>query len=156
MDQHRQSATHLTGGELLRTPLVFGDASRLQVAETADVNDALFNLSSGSITVEPYAFFGHRVTLLTGTHDITRFDLERQTTVPAGGRDIVVGRGAWVASGAIVIGPCVIGSHAVVGAGAVVTQDVGAGQIVAGVPARVIGVVDLQDAPPGPAGVTAP
>jgi UDP-2-acetamido-3-amino-2,3-dideoxy-glucuronate N-acetyltransferase len=48
-----------------------------------------------------------------------------------------VGDGATIGSGAIVMGGVTIGAGALVGAGAVVTRDVGAGETVAGVPARV-------------------
>ncbi|MFL5963591.1 MAG: acyltransferase [Gaiellaceae bacterium] len=47
-----------------------------------------------------------------------------------------VGNGATIGSGAIVMGGVTIGPDALIGAGAVVTRDVGAGEIVAGVPAR--------------------
>ncbi|MEY2443252.1 MAG: hypothetical protein QOJ46_2678, partial [bacterium] len=48
------------------------------------------------------------------------------------------GEGAWIGSGAIVLGPCRIGAHAVVAAGAVVTEDVAPETLVAGVPARTV------------------
>ncbi len=48
-----------------------------------------------------------------------------------------VGDGASIGSGAIVLGGIAVGAGALVGAGAVVTRDVGPGEIVAGVPARV-------------------
>jgi acetyltransferase-like isoleucine patch superfamily enzyme len=128
-------------GELTR-PRRWGPDGRVRIAASAVVNDALLNTVSGSITVEEHAFFGHGVALLTGTHDVARLGLERQRAVPADGRDIVVGRGAWVSSRAIVLGPCRIGANAVVAAGAVVTADVPPGAIVAGNPARVVGRVD--------------
>jgi UDP-2-acetamido-3-amino-2,3-dideoxy-glucuronate N-acetyltransferase len=49
----------------------------------------------------------------------------------------IVERGAALGSGAVVLGGIRIGARALVGAGAVVTQDVGPGETVAGVPARV-------------------
>lgn len=127
----------------LTEPLVWGPPERVHVAATAVVNDALLNTESGSITVGEHAFFGHRVSVLTGTHDIARRGLERQRAVPREGRDVHVGEGAWVGSGAILIGPCRIGAHAVVAAGAVVTADVAPETIVAGVPARPVRT--LQD-----------
>ena len=43
-----------------------------------------------------------------------------------------------VGAGAKIIGPITVGDHAQVGANAVVTQDVPAGSVVAGVPARIV------------------
>lgn len=122
----------------LTEPLVWGSRERVQIAESAIVNDALLNTESGTITIGEHAFFGHRVCLLTGTHDVTRRGRERQLAIPSEGRDIEVCEGAWIGSGAIVLGPCTIGAHAVVAAGAVVTADVAAETVVAGVPARVV------------------
>ncbi len=126
----------------LTEPHVFGSPARIRIAETAIVNDALLNTQSGSITIEADAFFGHRVSVLTGSHDVSRRGLERQAAVAREGRDIVVEEGAWVGSGAILLGPCRIGAHAVVAAGAVVTGDVAPATLVAGVPARVVRALD--------------
>ena len=133
------AASALTQG--LDKHRVFGDPARLHVHPTAQLNDTLFNTESGSIVVGEQASFGFRVQVLTGTHDITARDAARQDAVPSQGHDIIIEAGAWVASGAIVLGPCTMGESAVVGAGAVVTRDVPALVIVGGVPARVIGKV---------------
>jgi acetyltransferase-like isoleucine patch superfamily enzyme len=117
---------------------VFGDPARLHIHPTAGVNDALFNTESGTIVVGEHAFFGFRVLGLTGTHDIAARGAARQDAVPPQGRDVTIETGAWVASGAIVLGPCTIGESAVVAAGAVVTADVPARVVVGGVPAQVI------------------
>ncbi len=119
-------------------PLVYGDPARLHIAPTAVVNNALFNLSSGEITVGDYAFFGHNVSVLTGTHDWTKFGAERQVAVPKSGRDVVIEEGAWVSSHAIIVGPCRIGAHSVVGVGSLVLRDVEPYSIVAGNPAKVL------------------
>jgi acetyltransferase-like isoleucine patch superfamily enzyme len=54
------------------------------------------------------------------------------------GAPIHLARGAWIGTNAVVLGGVRIGEQAVVAAGAVVTKDVPANAIVAGVPARVI------------------
>ena len=133
-----QSGHLATEDPSLFTPRVYGDPAKLHVAETAVINDALFNLSSGEITVGDWAFFGHGVSVLTGTHDWRTFGAVRQTAVPKSGRDVVIEEGVWVSSGATVVGPCRIGANAVVAVGAVVLGDVAPYTIVGGVPAKVI------------------
>ena len=57
---------------------------------------------------------------------------------------VVIGDRVFIGAGAIVNMGVTIGDEAVVAAGAVVTGDVAARTIVAGVPARVVGRVDLE------------
>jgi glycosyltransferase involved in cell wall biosynthesis/acetyltransferase-like isoleucine patch superfamily enzyme len=149
-----------TENPALFRPLIYGDPARLHVAPTAIVNNALFNLSSGDVTIGNYAFFGHSVSVFTGTHDWTKFGKERQLTVPESGRDVVIEEGAWVASNATIVGPCRIGAHSVVGVGSLVLKDVEPYTIVAGSPAKVIRTIprpgvseaDTTDPDTGPAG----
>ena len=132
-------------GDPLHRPLIYGDPARLHIDPTAVVNNALFNLSSGDITVGRHAFFGHNVAILTGTHDFTKFGAERQVAVPKTGRDVVIGEGAWLSSFAIVVGPCSIGEHAVVGVGSLVLDDVAPYTVVAGSPATVRRAIPRPD-----------
>jgi acetyltransferase-like isoleucine patch superfamily enzyme len=133
---------------VLENPGIAGGAwDRVSIAPGAVVNDALFNVASGTIRIDANAFFGHGVALLTGVHDMRVLGAARTTKVPADGRDIVIAEGAWIASNATVLGPCRIGRHAVVAAGAVVTGDVEDFSIVAGVPGRPIGRVELHGEP---------
>lgn len=125
-------------------PRVYGDGRKLHVHPTAVVNDALFNTSSGEITVEEYAFFGHAVSVLCGTHDPHVFGRARQLSGPGYGCDVVVGRGAWVSSHALLLGPCRVGEHAVVAAGSVVTTDVPPFAVVGGVPARLLRLIEAR------------
>jgi acetyltransferase-like isoleucine patch superfamily enzyme len=139
-------------GELVRDamakPFIYENPARLHIHPTAVVNNALFNLSSGDITVERDAFFGHNVAILTGTHDINTFGAERKVAVPRTGRDVRIGEGAWLSSFVIVVGPCTIGEHAVVGVGSLVLDDVAAYTIVAGSPAKPRGTVPRPDTVP--------
>jgi acetyltransferase-like isoleucine patch superfamily enzyme len=139
---HRDRDAHIEARGLLGTMLVFGDDSRLHIHPTAKVNNAVINLSSGTVTVGAYSFFGHNVSVLTGTHDVETFGAERQDAIPASGHDVVIGAGVWVASNAIVVGPCTIGDHAVVAVGSLVLDDIDPYTIVAGSPAKVVRVID--------------
>ena len=52
-------------------------------------------------------------------------------------RAVVIEEGAWVGTGALILGGVHIGAFAVVAAGSIVTRDVPAHTVVAGIPARV-------------------
>ena len=147
------------GRRLLQMHRIFGDPARVQMGREVILNDALINTSSGTVTLDDFAFCGHGVCLLTGTHDISRTGYFRQAGVPQQGRDIVVGAGAWLGSNVTVLGPCRIGRDAVIAAGAVVTGEVEAGWVYGGVPARrirAIAFAEQEQPPAAPAGETTP
>jgi acetyltransferase-like isoleucine patch superfamily enzyme len=118
--------------------IVFGDSKRLTLSPNCVVNNALFNLSSGNISIGEYVFFGHNVSLLTGTHNYGKLGLERMEDFPKEGNNIIVEEGAWIASNVTVIGPCTIGRHSVIAAGSVVKGDIPSYYLVAGIPAKTI------------------
>lgn len=131
-----------------RHPYVVGEhGPYCNIHCTANVADAIFNANSGIITVHEYVFFGHGVNLLAGTHDATKIGIDRQRAIPRAGYDITIDRGAWIATNATVIGPCHIGENAIVAAGSVVLNDVPANAFVAGIPARVVKMLDLPLSP---------
>ena len=142
MAEERIRISHGDSDNPLYRYQVHGKLERLHIHPSAIVNNALFNVSGGEITIGEYAFFGHEVAVLTGTHDITKFGRERQTTFPRSGRDVVIEEGVWVASHAMVLGPVRIGKHAVVAAGSLVLEDVAPYTVVAGRPAKLIKKID--------------
>lgn len=108
--------------------------------------NTLFNTVSGTIDVGPEVSFGHNVSILTGSHEYHLLGAARVSGVPSSGHDIVIERGAWIASNASVLGPCRIGEHSVLAAGALARADVPPYAIAAGVPASVVGYV-TEDRP---------
>lgn len=57
---------------------------------------------------------------------------------PAAADSVHIGNDVWIGAGSIILGGVTIEDCAVIGAGSVVTHNVGAGQIVAGNPARFV------------------
>ncbi len=121
----------------------FVDPTRVKVAKTASISNALLNTNSGTITIGDYTFFGQNVSIIAGTHDHTLLGKERMHSIPQQGQDIVIGNGVWIGSNATVLGPCHIGDNAVIAAGSVVMKDVNANTIVCGVPARPISTIEV-------------
>ncbi len=117
---------------------IWGDPDRVIVGRSVDLKNVLLNVTSGKIIIGDNVLIGYHVMLITGTHDYHKVGRERQRTFPRSGRDIIIEEGAWIASGAIVLGGVRIGRNAVVGAGSLVNKDVEPDTLVAGVPARFI------------------
>lgn len=118
---------------------VFGDGP-VYVGDHVKLVNTFINTVKAEVRIEDTVFFGHNVMLLTGRHNFNLFGLERQAATE--GRPILIKQGAWIGSGAIVLGGVTVGDHAVVGAGAVVTRDVEPYVVVAGNPAAVAKRID--------------
>ena len=100
------------------------------------------------VTIADEVFIGHGVMFINDLYP-------RATNAsgePKGDRDwqlmeIHVGRGASIGSNASILAGVTIGEYALIAAGAVVTANVPAGAIAAGVPASVIGQVKDRTSP---------
>lgn len=91
-----------------------------------------------SVTIGAHALIAPNVFITDHTHNTAagiRLDRQGNTSAP-----VVVGDDAWIGAGAVVLPGVTIGAGAIVGAGAVVTKNVPPNAIVAGVPAKIIGM----------------
>jgi UDP-2-acetamido-3-amino-2,3-dideoxy-glucuronate N-acetyltransferase len=95
------------------------------------------------VTIEDEVFIGHHVCF---TNDLMPRAANADGTLQTGDdwelETTVVRRGASIGSGAVILAGIEIGEGAVIGAGAVVTKDVSAHELVAGVPARLLRTLD--------------
>ncbi len=91
------------------------------------------------VTIEDECFIGHGVLFINDKLPrATRDDGGMQTEQDWRVVPTSVRKGASIGSGAVILCGVTIGERAVVGAGAVVTRDVQPGEVVAGVPARLL------------------
>jgi maltose O-acetyltransferase len=109
--------------------------SRLVVGEDCWFNAGCFIDLGATVTIGNRVAFGQQVLLMTSTHALT--GPERRSG-PLVAQPITIEDAAWVGARATILPGVTVGEGAVVAAGAMVTKDVPAHTVVAGVPATVI------------------
>jgi len=137
-EEIRVLMTRLTGKPIDPTfamfPPFYTDCGKnITIGKNVFINSGCRFQDQGGIVIGDGALIGHGVTLATLNHGLEpehRYDLYPQS--------IRIGKGAWIGANAVVLPGVGIGDYAVVAAGAVVSQDVAAGTVVGGIPARVI------------------
>lgn len=121
-----------------------GESTRIgtfvEVQKNAEIG-ARCKISSHSficegVTIEDEVFIGHGVMFINDKHPRATSDGSLQSEEDWEVIPTCVCKGASIGSGALILCGVRIGENAMVGAGAVVTKDVAAGAVVAGVPAR--------------------
>ena len=130
-------------GVVVRPPLWIDYGSNIAIGAGTFVNYDCVMLDVAQIRIGAACQLATRVQLLTATHPI---DPEPRRAGWESAAPIVIGDNVWLAGGAIVCPGVTIGDDTVVGAGAVVTRDLPAGVLAAGVPARVLRAIGPEDA----------
>ncbi|MFE0725785.1 DapH/DapD/GlmU-related protein [Streptomyces rochei] len=102
------------------------------------VNQNCTFMDKGGISIGNGVMIAPRVSLITGGHPLPMAERREYLSFAP----IVIEDDVWIGTAAVITQGVTIGAGAVVAAGAVVTHDVPAGTMVAGVPARVIKKTD--------------
>jgi acetyltransferase-like isoleucine patch superfamily enzyme len=110
----------------------------IEIGDGANLGFNCEVFSASRVTIGKDALIAAYAYVIGGDHDRSdpSVPVLAQARRSAG---VVVGSGVWVGAGAKILDGVRIGDHAIVGAGAVVRDDVPAGAISAGIPARIIG-----------------
>jgi putative colanic acid biosynthesis acetyltransferase WcaF len=106
----------------------------LHIGSEASVGDRVILYNLGLISIGAAATISQGAHLCAGTHDYLRAEL------PLLKSPITIGEGAWICADGFVGPGAHIGNYAIVGARAVVIRNVADWSIVAGNPAKVIGL----------------
>jgi acetyltransferase-like isoleucine patch superfamily enzyme len=109
----------------------------LTIGDHSNVGPYCYLGCSGIIEIGNHVLMGPRVTMSAENHNFDRCDLLISQQGVTRER-ITIEDDCWLGSGSIIVAGVHIGKGSIVAAGAVVTKDVPAYAIVAGVPARII------------------
>jgi acetyltransferase-like isoleucine patch superfamily enzyme len=110
----------------------------IEVQDGANIGFNCEVFSASKVVIGAATLIAAYVYLVGGDHEFG----DRSKAVLEQGRrstGIRIGAGAWIGAGATVLDGVTIGDRAVVGASAVVRNDVPAGAMAVGIPARVVG-----------------
>ena len=105
----------------------------IRIGKNVFVNHDCTFLDIGGITIEDEVMIGPKVSLITEEHPINPAERKALLVKP-----VVIKRNGWIGAGATILPGVTVGENSVVAAGAMVTKDVPANTVVAGIPAKVI------------------
>jgi maltose O-acetyltransferase len=133
-DLLRRMLRYVGEGVVVRPPF-FCEYGAIRIGDGTFINVDAVMLDVMPITIGAACQIGTRVQLLTASHPV---DPETRRIGWEYGQSIAIADNVWLGGGAIVCPGVSIGEDTVVGAGAVVSRDLPAGVVAAGVPARVL------------------
>ncbi len=138
IDQVRKRLSEIIGTEIDASTTIFPPfytnfGRFIQLGKNVFINHACSFLDLCSITIEDDVLIGPKVNLITENHPLDPNDRKTVLLKP-----ILIKRNAWIGAGVTILPGVTIGENAVVAAGAVVSKNVPANSIVAGIPAKVI------------------
>jgi acetyltransferase-like isoleucine patch superfamily enzyme len=138
-DGVRAAWSELTGQAVddsfhLIPPVRSDQGVNIRVGSNVFINHGCTLNDIGGIEIGDEVMIGPNVSLLSSGHPLEPAHRRRGITAAP----IVIGRNVWIGAGALVLQGVTVGADAVIAAGAVVTHDVPAATVVAGVPARIV------------------
>lgn len=117
----------------IRTPFHTDFGANIHLGKNIFINEGVTFVDLGEIFIDDGALIRPNASLISVNHPLKPEDRHKVEL-----DSVHVGKNAWIGANATVLPGVTIGENAVVGAGAIVTHDVAANTVVAGVPAKVI------------------
>lgn len=134
----RQVIGDITGQQIddsveIRLPIRSDYGANLRIGKGVFINSGVMFTDLGGITLADNVLVGPNATIISVNHPL---DPQRRHEVEM--KPVLIDENAWLGANATILPGVTVGKNAVVAAGAVVTKDVPANTVVAGVPAKII------------------
>ena len=144
-EEIRQIMSEITGKPVDETfrlfPPFYTDCGKnITIGKNVFINSACHFQDQGGVTIEDGCLIGPQVEFATINHGQDPAHRSDNHFAP-----IRLKKGVWIGAHATILPGVTIGENSIVAAGAVVTKDVPANVIVAGVPARVMKPIAMED-----------
>lgn len=124
----------------VRLPLYSDFGRNIHLGKQVFINAGVTFTDLGGIYLGDQVLIGPGATLISVNHPLQPSQRRGLELAP-----VYVQRNAWIGANATILPGVTIGENAVVAAGAVVTKDVAANTVVAGVPARVVKTIAHEE-----------
>lgn len=125
---------HFGAKSIIYPYVVIHGPYHVTIGESVTIAEFVHIWGGGGVEIGDHTSIAAHSVIASVTHD-TSGPVYRNTRVK---KKVVIGRNVWIGSGAVILPGITIGDDAIIGAGAVVTKDVSARAIMAGVPARLL------------------
>lgn len=134
------------GGRLECVTRDGNDAGEIRFGNFCSIEQHVHITSVGLVVIGDFTALAPRVSILGASHPVSRTTgRSRAWDVENWGARVVIGNNVLLGAGSVVMPGVSIGDNATIGANSVVTKDVPANAVAAGVPARVIRIVDTAE-----------
>ncbi len=138
-------------GGFLQGPIFFHYGKHTRIGKNFFANFNLTVQDDAAVTIGDNCNFGPNTTIVTPLHPL--LPNERNAMLTASGekkhfcyaKPVTIGNNCWFGANVTVCPGVTIGDNCVIGAGSVVTRDIPAGSLAAGVPCRVLRPITEKD-----------
>lgn len=132
-------------------PKTFGPRDpRLSIGDGTTVGDGVFINCTNSIEIGKHLIISSRVYIGDAGHHYMNLGLPITLSANTEGRPVKIGDQTWIGVGAVIMEGVTIGKHAIIGSNSVVNKSVPDYGVAAGVPAKLIKMLDGSPLPVPP------
>ncbi len=138
-------------GAFLHGPVYFHYGRHTKIGTHFFANFNLTIQDDASVTIGDHCSFGPNVTIVTPIHPLIASERRQMKTASGAAKalcyakPVTIGNDCWLGANVTVCPGVAIGDNCVIGAGSVVTRDIPANSVAAGVPCKVLRQITQAD-----------